>query len=156
MRPLALKPIGIGVALTLGVFALVAVLAGVGPPSEDQHRNVSAIISPIRFRNVAQEAGIDFVLENNPTAEKQLIETMPGGVAVFDYDGDGLMDIFFTNGAAIPSLEKNQPKFSNAYTEILAECALKMSPKRRACPEQATLWEPRRQTSIMMGTLICW
>src|SRR2546422_4066404 len=42
------------------------------------------------FRNVAASAGLDFVLENNPTPEKQLIETMPGGVAVFDYDGDGL------------------------------------------------------------------
>jgi hypothetical protein len=56
---------------------------------------------------------VDFVLENSPTAEKQLIETMPGGVAVFDYDGDGLPDIFFTNGASIPSLEKTAPKFRN-------------------------------------------
>jgi hypothetical protein len=68
---------------------------------------------PIRFRNVATEAGIDFVLENNATPEKQLIETMPGGVVAFDYDGDGRIDIFFTNGAAIPSLEKSQPKFRN-------------------------------------------
>ena len=31
---------------------------------------------------------------------------MAGGVAAFDYDGDGLTDIFFTNGAAMPSLVK--------------------------------------------------
>jgi len=70
-------------------------------------------VPPIRFRNVAAEAGIDFVLENNATPEKQLIETMPGGVVAFDYDGDGRIDIFFTNGASIPSLEKNLPKFRN-------------------------------------------
>ena len=70
-------------------------------------------LAPIRFRNVAASAGVDFVLENNPTAEKHLIETMPGGIAVFDYDGDGLPDIFFTNGARVPALEKNAPKFSN-------------------------------------------
>ncbi len=35
---------------------------------------------------------------------------MPGGVAVFDYDGDGLADIYFTNGAAVPSLVKQSPK----------------------------------------------
>jgi len=36
-----------------------------------------------------------------------------GGVAVFDYNNDGLPDIFFTNGAAIPSLEKSDPSFYN-------------------------------------------
>lgn len=35
---------------------------------------------------------------------------MPGGVAVFDYDGDGLSDIYFTNGAAVPSLVKESSK----------------------------------------------
>ena len=42
-----------------------------------------------------------------------MIETMPGGIAVFDYNGDGLPDIYFTNGAAIPSLEKDSPRFLN-------------------------------------------
>ena len=69
--------------------------------------------APIRFRNVAASSGVDFVLENSPTAEKYPIETMPGGVVAFDYDGDGLIDIFFTNGASVPRLEKNQPKFRN-------------------------------------------
>jgi hypothetical protein len=70
-------------------------------------------LPPIRFRNVAAGAGIDFVLENNATPEKHLIETMPGGVAAFDYNGDGRIDLFFTNGASVPGLEKNHPKFRN-------------------------------------------
>jgi hypothetical protein len=70
-------------------------------------------LSPIRFREVANQAGLNFVLQNNPTSRKHMIETMPGGVAVFDYNGDGLTDIFFTNGASIPSLEKDSPKFLN-------------------------------------------
>jgi enediyne biosynthesis protein E4 len=73
---------------------------------------VSAL-SPIRFREVAQQSGLDFVLHNNPTPRKHMIETMAGGVAAFDYNHDGKVDIFFTNGAAIPSLEKDSPKFSN-------------------------------------------
>ena len=68
---------------------------------------------PIRFREVAAQAGVRFVLENNPTSRKHMIETMPGGIAVFDYDGDGRPDIFFTNGAEIPSLEKSSGKFLN-------------------------------------------
>jgi hypothetical protein len=38
---------------------------------------------------------------------------MGGGVAVFDYNNDGLLDIFFTNGAEIPSLEKTGPEYYN-------------------------------------------
>ena len=71
------------------------------------------MLTPIRFREVANHAGLDFVLQNNPTPRKHMIETMPGGVAAFDYNGDGLTDIFFTNGASIPSLEKDSPKFFN-------------------------------------------
>ena len=67
----------------------------------------------ILFKDVAREAGLDFIHENSPTARKHLIEAMPGGVAVFDYDGDSRLDVFFTNGAAIPSLEKDAPKYYN-------------------------------------------
>jgi enediyne biosynthesis protein E4 len=88
--------------------------AGLGfllPPQEK--KNQATPVSPIRFRNVAEGAGLHFVLQNNPTPQKQLIESMPGGVAAFDYIGDGLTDIFFTNGASIPSLQKDSSKFSN-------------------------------------------
>ncbi|HEY3836295.1 MAG TPA: CRTAC1 family protein [Bryobacteraceae bacterium] len=67
----------------------------------------------IRFEDVASQAGISFILENHPTPEKHLIETIPGGVAVFDYDGDGRPDIYFANGADIPSLEKSSAKYWN-------------------------------------------
>ena len=88
---------------------------------------------PIRFRDMARTAGIEFVLENFPTPEKRMIETMAGGVAAFDYNGDGLPDIFFTNGAAIPSLKKESPKFWNRlyrnegemrFTDVTAEAGL--------------------------------
>lgn len=48
-------------------------------------------------------------LNNYETAEKHQIETMPGGVAVLDFDGDGWEDIFFTNGAPQPTLAKGVP-----------------------------------------------
>lgn len=37
--------------------------------------------------------GLDFVLRNSATPNKFLIETMPGGVALLDYNKDGLLDI---------------------------------------------------------------
>ncbi|MDE3168463.1 MAG: VCBS repeat-containing protein, partial [Acidobacteriota bacterium] len=70
-------------------------------------------VPPIRFTDVAASAGVSFVLENHPTDHKYMIETMPGGIAAFDYDGDGRPDIYFTNGADIPSLEKSGPRYWN-------------------------------------------
>jgi hypothetical protein len=67
----------------------------------------------IRFREVARSAGIQFVHQNHPTPRKHLIETVAGGVAAFDYNNDGRIDLFFTNGAAIPSLEKEDAKYWN-------------------------------------------
>ena len=65
------------------------------------------------FREVAGPSGLSFVLDNAASPEKHIIETMAGGLAAFDYDGDGLTDIFFTNGAALPSLDKTAPRYWN-------------------------------------------
>jgi tetratricopeptide (TPR) repeat protein len=65
------------------------------------------------FVDVAGAARIGFRLENAPTPRKHQIETMPGGVAVLDYDNDGFMDLYFTNGAESPSLVKSGPRFWN-------------------------------------------
>src|SRR5947208_4064656 len=89
--------------------------------------------APIQFRNVAESAGVRFVLENNPSPQKHLIETMAGGVAAFDYNNDGLTDIYFTNGASIPSLEKDSPRYFNRlyrneggmkFTDVTAEAGV--------------------------------
>src|SRR6202165_5188466 len=47
--------------------------------------------------------GIDFTLQNSPTPQTYLIETMPGGVALLDYNNDGLLDIFLVSGGHITS-----------------------------------------------------
>jgi enediyne biosynthesis protein E4 len=67
----------------------------------------------IGFENRQPRSGIDFVLNNGTTVDKPIIDSIPGGVALLDYDNDGFLDIFFTNGARIPSLSKEVPSFYN-------------------------------------------
>lgn len=62
-------------------------------------------IDPIRFEE-ASSPGLHFVTNAGRTARKYLPQTMAGGVAVFDYNNDGLLDIFVVNGSAMPSLVK--------------------------------------------------
>jgi hypothetical protein len=69
--------------------------------------------APIAFEGASARSGIDAVLRNGATPKKHLIETMPGGVAVLDYDGDGLLDVFVTNGAPQPELAKPDPSWWN-------------------------------------------
>ena len=67
----------------------------------------------VQLSNVAEAAGVNFVYQRSPTADKHYVESAPGGVAVFDYNGDGRPDIYFPNGARTPSLEKTSPVYSN-------------------------------------------
>ena len=56
--------------------------------------------------------GVDFVHRNSPTSQKYLIETMCGGVALLDYNNDGLLDIFFVNGGHLDDPVKLPARFS--------------------------------------------
>jgi hypothetical protein len=68
-----------------------------------------------QFSDIARRAGVNFRTEASDTLQKYLLETMGGGVAIFDYDGDGRMDLFFVNGAKLsdPMKPGDQPDKSD-------------------------------------------
>ena len=61
--------------------------------------------------------GLIFTLQHSPTPQKYLIETMPGGIALLDYDNDGLLDIFLVNGGQIKrasnDFSRHDPRYWN-------------------------------------------
>ena len=59
--------------------------------------------------DVKSPRGLDFTLQNSPTAQKFLIETMPGGIALLDYNNDGLLDIFVVNGGHVSPMSGSGP-----------------------------------------------
>jgi hypothetical protein len=84
-----------------------------GTAPSQKSANTLPAASTIQFENVIEPSNIKFTLKNSVSPQRYTFETMTGGVALFDYNNDGLLDIFVTNGAAIPSLEKNDPSYYN-------------------------------------------
>lgn len=84
---------------------------------------------PIRF----ELKPVPFRLEHGEVAARHVPATMAGGIAVFDYNRDGRPDIFFTNGANLATLRKDDPKYGNrlfrndgngVFTDVTARAGL--------------------------------
>jgi len=70
----------------------------------------SARAQTIRFEDVAAEAGVVFRFDNGSRGKHDLPEIMGGGVALFDADGDGRLDIFLCDGGPIvPDPKRDDP-----------------------------------------------
>lgn len=71
----------------------------------------------VQFIEMLGDSGIEFVHENGASGERYVVEPMSSGIALFDFDSDGLIDIYFVNGAPLnPSPEPShlsQDKSSN-------------------------------------------
>ncbi len=70
---------------------------------------------PVRFTDVAREAGITFHQDATATEEKYYLETMGTGVGWIDYDQDGLMDLYFVQSAATDIYKPPRPLHSVLY-----------------------------------------
>jgi hypothetical protein len=58
-------------------------------------------LRPGKFSDVTSSLGVHFQYRASHTGKKYLLETMGSGVALFDYDNDGRLDIFLVNGAPL-------------------------------------------------------
>ena len=101
-----------------------ALLLAFSPSVRAQEPNspakAAAPIVPGKFVDITSPTGINFQHQASHTSKKYLLETMGAGVAVFDYDNDGRLDIFLVNGAPLSDPtpkgtipQKTGPKYWN-------------------------------------------
>ncbi|HWT66539.1 MAG TPA: CRTAC1 family protein [Terracidiphilus sp.] len=85
------------------------------------------------FTDVASRSNFSYRTNNDYTGRKYFPQPMCGGIAAIDYDNDGWMDLFFTNGAKLPELKKTGPEFANCllknnldgtFTDVTAKAGL--------------------------------
>ncbi len=93
--------------------ALERLKAGVTATGRRKGGETVGLGEGVKFREVAQQAKLNFTLRNSASPRKYQIETMTGGVAVIDFDNDGWEDVFFVNGAELPAMKKASPQFWN-------------------------------------------
>jgi hypothetical protein len=92
------------VGLTIAGVGMALIAQGVGQPSsrgDDKPSRDSRAPGSIAFREVAEPAGVSFRFETGARGQHDLPEIMGGGVALFDADGDGRLDIYLCNGGPI-------------------------------------------------------
>jgi hypothetical protein len=74
--------------------------------------------SAIRLDDVSDESGIYFLHTDGSSGRRYIVEAMSTGIATLDYDGDGLIDIYFPNGAPLPGYVSDQPPRHALYRNL--------------------------------------
>ncbi|MDQ3255645.1 MAG: CRTAC1 family protein [Acidobacteriota bacterium] len=111
------------IALTLLFWSLILTIQSPATPLQKSvNKNAAPRQTPstktpatsIRFTDIAPRSRFAYRTNNDFTGRKYFAQTMGGGVAIFDYDNDERLDIFFSNGAKLPELKKTDATFHNA------------------------------------------
>jgi hypothetical protein len=94
----------------IGLFVLAD--AGGGARAQERaQEKARAVSATVTFRDVAGRSRFSYVTNNDFTGRKYFPQPMSGGVAIIDYDGDDVLDVFFTNGAKLPELSRPDSSF---------------------------------------------
>jgi hypothetical protein len=72
----------------------------------------------IQFREVTGETGIGFLHTDGSSGRHYIPETVSSGLATFDYDGDGRIDVYFPNGAPLPGTHADKPPHHHLYKNL--------------------------------------
>jgi enediyne biosynthesis protein E4 len=117
--------VGLRLAAAVGLLLSASNLyafQGMATPSRPNRRapTIETNLPPIRvdFRDVGEEAGLSATnVSGSESHKKYILETTGQGVGIFDYDNDGLPDIFVVNGTRLDSQAGEQP-ISHLYRNL--------------------------------------
>lgn len=87
------------------VIAIFAIVSASGCRRKETPSTPPAKVGAIQLRDVTQTSGIKFHHTDGSSGRRYIIEPMCAGMATFDYDNDGLIDVYFLNGAPLPGTE---------------------------------------------------
>ena len=73
---------------------------------------------PIVLRDVTAQSGVTFVHTDGGSGRHYIAETVCSGLATFDYDGDGLIDIYFLNGRPLRGTPVREPVRNALYRNL--------------------------------------
>ena len=80
---------------------------------------LSAQVKSIKFTDVTKKAGIDFRYNFGDDSYVNILESSGSGVTVFDYNNDGLMDLFVMNGTWLKGIsDESGKKYSNSSNAL--------------------------------------
>ena len=79
--------------------------------SQPSSQRLPPVTATVRFRDVAKEVDFAYTSNNDFTGRKFFPQPMCGGIALLDYDGDGKLDIYFTNGSRLPQYDRPDASF---------------------------------------------
>ena len=77
--------------------------------------SAAAAAGPILLRDVTSETGITFEHTDGSSGKRYIVETVSAGLALFDYDADGDVDIYFLNGAPLAGAKFDVPPRNALY-----------------------------------------
>ncbi|MFH1920993.1 MAG: CRTAC1 family protein [Planctomycetota bacterium] len=134
MKSFAVDLKGCAIACSVAAAALALVWAChsflAGPSSRNGNRPPSQ--GGIRLKDVTKRTGVAFLHTDGSSGRHYIIEAMSAGLALFDYNADGLVDIYFLNGAPLPGTRVDVPPGNALYrnegswkfTDVTAEAGV--------------------------------
>jgi enediyne biosynthesis protein E4 len=126
------------VCLPVAAFWIMAVAA---PPQKEAKRvparaasevKTAQAASAVTFADVTRASGVDFHLTCGSLQKRYIMESMCGGIGVFDYDNDGWVDIFLVNGSTLQDLAAGtchagklyRNRHNGTFTDVTANSGL--------------------------------